>query len=198
MGRHLGLVAVLLLPAAGALPGMDQGPTSPLPGGDPAPATSSSAASEYYAFPLVPTGSVTGTGSARGEVQVNFGTSPFGVSVSADGSYRYDVRVEVRNLPDRSGGEFVAWVAKNDLEEIRRIGPLNDAGIASGIVDWNKFIVVVTLESTVEEDPQRWSGPVVMRGLSRSGLMHSKIGHGPFQESICLALDYGACRAVGR
>jgi len=35
-----------------------------------------------------------------------------------------------------------------------------------------------------------WTGPVVMRGMSRSGLMHTMAGHGAFEQENCAAYGY--------
>lgn len=150
---------------------------------------------EFYAIRLVTTERVGGIADVSGTAFVNFGTSPFGVSVSRDGSYRYDVRVEVADLPDRDG-DFVAWAARTDLTETRRLGPIDADGQAEGTVAWNKFLVIVTLETEASEEAEQWTGPVVLRGISRSGLMHTEAGHGPFEEAICMALAYDGCRSV--
>ena len=57
-------------------------------------------------------------------------------------------------------------------------------------VDWNQFLVVVSLEPSADQIGARWSGPIVMRGLSRSGFMHTMAGHGPFEEENCAAYGY--------
>lgn len=150
---------------------------------------------EFYAIELVTTERVGGVADASGTAFVHFGTSPFGVSVSGDGSYAYDVRVEVAGLPERDGA-FVAWVARTDLTEMRKIGSLDADGRAEGRVAWNKFLVIVTLETEASEEAEQWTGPVVLRGISRSGLMHTEAGHGPFEEAICMALAYDGCRSV--
>jgi len=62
---------------------------------------------------------------------------------------------------------------------------------ASGSVSWNKFIVVVTLESSDDPDQTMWTGPIVFRGASRSGMMHTMVGHGPLQQENCAAYGYG-------
>ena len=71
------------------------------------------------------------------------------------------------------------------------MGALDENLRADGRVTWNKFIVVVTLEP--EDDPaaEMWSGPVVFRGMSRSGMMHTMVGHGALQQENCAAYGYG-------
>lgn len=158
---------------------------------------------EYYAFPLVPTGNVPGTAAARGRGEVHFGSTPFGVSVAADGSYDHDLRIRVRDLPAPRRGAYVAWVTTSTLDRIRRLGTVGPDGSVEGSVRWNKFLVVVTLEPGGEPGPEAdpeagdpgapaegWSGPVVARGMSRSGAMHTMAGHGPFQQENCAAYGF--------
>ena len=56
-------------------------------------------------------------------------------------------------------------------------------------IDWNKFLVLVTLEPSTEVT-NRWFGPVVMRGMSRSGMMHTLAGHGPYEHEPCLKYGF--------
>ena len=47
--------------------------------------------------------------------------------------------------------------------------------------------------SVTDDDPgaERWSGPIVFRGMSRSGMMHTMVGHGALQKENCAAYGYG-------
>ena len=161
---------------------------------------------DYYRIPLASTRMVSGTGQTTGEAGLVFpASSPFGIAVTPDGSYDYRVRFRVERLPARNRGVFVAWVTTPQVDRVRRIGPL-DAGRAEGPVEWNKFLVVVTLEPEgsataapmngdaltgmdapggVEGTTPPWTGPVVLRGMSRSGRMHTMAGHGPFEQERC-------------
>ncbi|MGD2070011.1 MAG: hypothetical protein PVI57_15165, partial [Gemmatimonadota bacterium] len=60
-----------------------------------------------------------------------------------------------------------------------------------GRVEWNKFLVVITLETVDDPSADAWSGPIALRGMSRSGKMHTMAGHGPFQQENCAAFGYG-------
>lgn len=166
-------------------------PTPPVPsacvlGGADAP--------EYYSITLVPTRQVTGTGRASGEARASFERTPFGVDVAPDGSFRLTLDVDVAGLPDTADGTFVAWVSTPDLDEVRPLGTLDSTGSVNGVVTWNKFLVFVTLEP--EEGPDAaaarttWTGPVVLRGMSRSGMMHTMAGHGPFEQQECSVYGY--------
>lgn len=185
---------------AGAGPAPETGPADPIPfcldGNDP----------DYYRIPLASTRMVAGTGQTTGEAGLVFpASSPFGIAVTPDGSYDYRVRFRVERLPARNRGVFVAWVTTPQVDRVRRIGPL-DGGRAEGPVEWNKFLVVVTLEPVgaptaapvdgdalegmdaaggVEGTTPPWTGPIVLRGMSRSGRMHTMAGHGPFEQERC-------------
>lgn len=146
---------------------------------------------EYYAIPLVTTRNIPGTGLGRGTAEVVAPpSSPYPVALASDGSYRYQVEVKLERIkvPDR--GRLVAWVATRELDEVRRLGALDHELRTAGSVAWNKFIVVVTLEP--DDDPARsmWSGPVVFRGMSRSGKMHTMVGHGALQQENCATYGF--------
>lgn len=146
---------------------------------------------DYYAFPLVTTKNVPGTALARGTGSVTFAPSPFAVAVAPDGSYHYRVRVSVERLKAPTRGVYVGWVATSELDTVERLGVLDPVAGVEGEVAWNKFLVIVTLEPADDPDQERWSGPVVMRGMSRSGMMHTMAGHGPFQQENCAAWGFG-------
>lgn len=144
----------------------------------------------YYAIELVTTRNIPGTGYVDGTADVTFRPAPFGVSVSPDGSYAYDVRVRFDGLKPPARGTYVAWITDTEVDEIRRLGALGPEMSVSGPVAWNKFLVVITLEPSDDPDAATWSGPVAFRGMSRSGRMHTMIGHGLLQEEKCAAYGY--------
>ena len=145
----------------------------------------------YYGFPLVTTKNVPGTGQGSGTVEVTFvEQSPFGVSVTENGSYEYQLDISLHRINIRGDGDLVAWVTTRDLSEIERLGVLHNNQNIQGTVDWNKYLVVITLEHDTAESATRWQGPIVMRGMSRSGMMHTMVGHGVLQEENCFAYGY--------
>ena len=156
-------------------------------GGDAAPAAECGGPT-YYSIDLVTTKRVPGSRSASGTVNVLFASSPFGVSVTGDGSYAYDLVGRIDGLGPARSGRYVAWVTTPDLSEVRRLGELDDSHRIEGRVSWNKFLVVVSLEAG--PPGERWSGPIVLRGMSRSGRMHTMAGHGPFQAEPCASFGY--------
>jgi hypothetical protein len=145
---------------------------------------------EYYAIDLVPTGRVPGTAGAEGKALSVFARSPFGVAVAAGGSYRHDLDIRVTGLRPRRDGVYVAWTASSDLQEVARLGVLDESGRLEGRVGWNKFLVIVSFERSADVLPDRWQGPIVLRGMSRSGLMHTMAGHGAYEGEPCAKYGY--------
>lgn len=147
---------------------------------------------EYYQFSLTSTRSIPGTGIARGIAALSPpATSPFPVALTDDGSYVYDVSVRIERMKQPAAGRLVAWVTTPDLDRVERIGALDEHMSAVGTVSWNKFIVVVTLEPEDGTEGEAWTGPVVFRGMSRSGAMHTMLGHGALQQENCTSYGFG-------
>lgn len=200
----MGMTLLALALLAG--PGPGEGPPPPIPPGTCrlaeglgpsevswAPLPESAApvdAPAYYAFPVVSTRRLPGTGLAAGLGEVTFADSPFGVTLAEDGSYLLDVWLSVERLMVPREGVYVGWLTTPDLDEVERIGPLADGGPLRGRARWNKFLLVVTLEPADDPGAAMWTGPVVMRGMSRSGQMHTMAGHGAFEQENCAAYGY--------
>ena len=145
---------------------------------------------EYYKITLVPTRRVPGARRATGVGAVTFVPSPFGISISPKGHYVYNLDISIENLPPAREGAYVAWVSTADLDEIKRLGTLEAQRTISRQVAWNKFLVIITLEPSANVRGDLWQGPVVLRGMSRSGMMHTMAGHGPFQQEPCASFGY--------
>ncbi len=152
--------------------------------------TAGVAGPEYYRFPLVSTRRVPGTGRAAGTGEVTFSPSPYGIALGEDGSYAYDFTIRFERLKLPKQGSFVVWTATPALDQVALAGEMADPTAFSGKVAWNKFLVVVTLEPEFDPAAELWSGPVVIRGMSRSGMMHTMAGHGAFQQENCAAYGY--------
>ena len=147
---------------------------------------------EYYAIELFTTRNIPGTGLAKGMVEVTVASSsPFSVQLDANGRYQYDLGVTIQRMRAPRYGHLVAWVTTPDLDEISRLGTLDQNFQVPGSVAWNQFIVVITLEEADDPEAPMWSGPVVFRGLSRSGMMHTMAGHGALQQENCASYGYG-------
>lgn len=145
---------------------------------------------EYYQFPMVSTKRVPGTGNASGVGEVAFAQSPYGVALGQDGSYRYDFTVRFDRLNPALDGTYVVWTTTPELDHIALVGELTESAGFTGQVAWNKFLLVVTLEPAFDPDATMWTGPIVIRGMSRSGMMHTMAGHGPFEVKNCAAYGY--------
>lgn len=144
----------------------------------------------YYAIDLVPTRKVTGSRMATGKGDVTFAQSPFGVALSADGQYVYNLSVVMKNIRVPEGKAVDVWVTTPRLDETIHIGRLGEDLTAEGAVSFNKFLVVVSLEDGSRPAGTSWSGPIIARGMSRSGLMHTMAGHGPFEAEPCATYGY--------
>lgn len=145
---------------------------------------------DYYRIDLVTTRKVSGARLATGHGAVTYASSPFGVSIAPDGSYRMNIDIQVENVRLEEGKELVAWITTPNLDRIASFGALDADGRVSGVTDFNKFLLVVTLEPAGQKPGAMWTGPVVVRGMSRSGLMHTMAGHGPFETEPCAVYGY--------
>lgn len=168
-----------LLPAP-ALCGPRTGPLVPTEPGAPG----------YYAVELVPTGRVPGTRTVTGQAVATFPDNAFGLQLGSDGQYVYDLEVIATDLPTPGAGVYAVWLTTPRLDRIAYLGALDATLRLRGRVPWNKFLVVVTLEPAASELSDTWTGPVVMRGMSRSGRMHTMAGHGPYQTEPCAVYGY--------
>lgn len=144
----------------------------------------------YYAVELISTKRIPGSRMAEGVARVSYQATPFGVSLAPDGSYALDLAISVDRLAPAREGAYVAWITRPDLSEIVRLGPLDERHTLRGSTTWNKYLVVISLEPDAFTETGRWTGPIVLRGMSRSGKMHTMAGHGPFQSEPCAVFGY--------
>lgn len=133
-----------------------------------------------FAIPMAPTANANG---AAGSARLTFAMTPFGVSVTEEGHHRYRIHMRTSGLDRAPGTAQVVWAVTPTLDEVRRLGALDAGGELVGEVALNKFLVFVTAEPSAEVE--RWSGPILLRGISRSGRMHTMLGHGPFEGEAC-------------
>jgi hypothetical protein len=79
--------------------------------------------SDLYAIELVPTPDLR---HVRGEARLQWAATPFGVSVSPDGHFRYELAIDIEGLPaPESLGDYrtyVAWAATPQLGETIKLG----------------------------------------------------------------------------
>lgn len=129
---------------------------------------------------LVPTAHANG---AAGTVRLRFAESPFGVAVTADGHHHYDATLTTSGLAGEDGA-LVVWAATPDLDRVQKLGVLGSDGTLDGVqITFNKFLVFVTAEPSA--GVERWSGDILLRGVSPSGRLHTMAGHGPFTGESC-------------
>lgn len=148
---------------------------------------------DYYSIELVTTKNIPGTGLATGRADLSVpDSSPFSVSILPDGSYEYSIHVSLERMKTPTQGQLVAWVTTREVDEVERLGKLDENLKVSGKVAWNKFLVVITLEPNQNHTQSMWAGPIVFRGMSRSGMMHTMVGHGVLQQENCAAYGYGS------
>lgn len=143
----------------------------------------------YYQIELVGTRKVPGSRMAKGIGNITFAPSPYGIAISPEGTYHYDIDIQLEKAQAPDGKAFVAWISTPQLDQIMPIGRLDESLSIKGQVTFNKYLVVITLEPDTEPG-QIWTGPVVARGMSRSGYMHTMAGHGPFVAEPCAVYGY--------
>ncbi len=145
---------------------------------------------DYYKIKLVGTKKVGGARMATGMGGVTFAQSPFGVALSSVGTYVLNLDLEMKNVTLDEGMSLVAWVSTPQIDKIKLLGRFDDRFKVAGSTEWNKFLVVITLEPKGATLGSTWTGPIVARGMSRSGLMHTMAGHGPYETEPCAVYGY--------
>lgn len=135
------------------------------------PATPDADAPPQHCLLLIPSAAA---GAARGLAKLTLATSPFGVTVTEDGRYVYDIRLEIRGLEIRPDVTYVVWAVTPTLDRRKKLGVVAEDLTAYGQVDWNRFMVVVTAETS--PDVEEWQGPILFSAASPSGKMQTMAG----------------------
>jgi len=133
-------------------------------------------------FPLFPT---MGNEGASGMAYLRQAWSPFGVSVDEDARVRYEITVEVYDLPEIGDASYHVWLTTPSLEPIIDMGVVDGTHRVEGKTSWEQLLVVVSREPanrTVAEG-ERWSGPIVLRGFSAGARVTPLANHSIFQPS---------------
>ncbi|MBA3318487.1 MAG: multicopper oxidase family protein, partial [Gemmatimonadales bacterium] len=122
---------------------------------------------DLYCIELIPAPGIRG---ASGLVELGHVPGPFTVASTSDGRLRHHLTLVVSGLPSpESLGPFrtyVAWVAPPVMHPVQRLGQVANGRVDLGVVDLEKFVVVVTAETTAQvKEPD---GRVVLRGQSPS------------------------------
>jgi len=134
----------------------------------------------HEGFGLLP---ATGLSPAiRGRVSLRQPWSPFGVSVSEAGEVLHELSIEIDSLPPAAPGErYVVWLATPSLDSVARLGPIEVGRPVTASSGLAQMLVVVTRESGAPSE--RWRGPIVLRGRSRSALIQSLLNHPIFRRA---------------
>jgi hypothetical protein len=105
--------------------------------------------------------------------------SPTGIAVTQDGHLTYDIEVTFSGLgqPGQTT-HYIAWIAEPTLVKVFNLGEVTNGTKRFNGIALNKFILLITLENSAK--PAKRSGPIVLRGISPSGLLQSFIGHDLF------------------
>jgi hypothetical protein len=74
---------------------------------------------------------------------------------------------------------YVAWAASPDLTQWFRLGTITNGTSTVGSVDLNKFLLVVTAESS--STPAAHHGPTVLHGSSPSAWLQNFLTHPLFR-----------------
>ena len=183
--RHsyrIAAVAALLgiLPAAAAGSGTQQADLSTLcsagtrgargAGGAASPAGQTP--TDLFCLDLHATAAVRGAG---GVVELGRVPGPFGVAVTADGHHVHELTAWISGLPEPGElgpyGAYVAWATTPTLDPVVRLGPVNNGRNPLGRVSFNKFLILITAESSADVADRE--GRLVLRGRSPSSLMEA-------------------------
>lgn len=100
--------------------------------------------------------------------------SPFGVNVTRDGRQVYAPVLRVTGLPEPAAFApgahvWIAWMATEQLNPTRKLGVVGNGRFALPAIDWPKFLILVTAESS--GDVAEPDGRVALRGFSPSARM---------------------------
>jgi suppressor of ftsI len=140
-------------------------------------------------------------GDARGVVSLGRPPSPFGVTVTPEGRHVHGLSIRLEDLPDPAAlgpyTTFVAWATPLVLDPVVRLGEAREGTTELGAVDFSKFLVLVSAESS--PDVTERSGPLVLRGRSPSARMegHDQLALAPSAERAPPEADRGAGHAHG-
>ena len=119
--------------------------------------------------------STTRGGDAAGIIELRRPWSPFGVTVSVDGTHRHDLVAWIARLPAPESlgpySAYVAWATPLSLDPVMRLGEVGNGRNDLGEVALNKYLVWVTAEASA--DVTERAGPLVIRGRSPSSRMEA-------------------------
>lgn len=108
---------------------------------------------------------------AAGTVELRRIPGPFTVTATVDGRLRYRLISRLDGLPPADSlGDYTGyglWVAGPAMYPMIRLGPVGRSNVTAGVVDLNRFVVLVAAENAATAtDLEAPDGPIVLRGLS--------------------------------
>jgi FtsP/CotA-like multicopper oxidase with cupredoxin domain len=122
---------------------------------------------DLYCIELIAAPGIKG---ARGTVELAAVTGPFTIAVTAEGLPRHRLVLSAAGLPspDSLGSyrTYVAWAAPISMHPVRWLGEVANGRADLGVVDLEKFVVLVTAEPSGRVTEP--AGRVVLRGQSPS------------------------------
>ena len=136
---------------------------------------------------------------AGGTAFLRWDPSPFGVSVTRDGSQRYRLDLEIEGLPDPGSlGDFntyVAWATTPVMDPVVRLGEVGNGTFAGlGPVAFDKFVILVSAEPSAQVETR--TGRLALRGASPSTRIlpdnHLMVPVSGTGESAAMPMDHGA------
>ncbi len=129
----------------------------------------------------IPLFSTTKAPTAVGHARLVYAESPFGVAVTADGRTIYQVDASGLPAPATLGAysAYIAWATTTDLSRWDRLGPITNGRVTVGHATLNKFLLVITAESS--ESVSVHAGPTVLHGTSPSGWLQTFLSHPLFR-----------------
>ncbi|MFQ5530424.1 MAG: multicopper oxidase family protein, partial [Gemmatimonadota bacterium] len=139
------------------------------PGGSPGDALLCPDRSDLFCMELVPAPDYRGI---SGYVELRRLSGPFAVSPTPDGRLRYEAAATVAGLPPAESlgpyTHFTSWLAGPGLFPMRRLQPVANGETSLGVVDLNRFLLLISAESDSAPDSTSPGGPIVLRGQSPS------------------------------
>ena len=166
---RLALTVAALALSPGALQARTQPPETPRPAvaGDSAGAPPEGAPG-LHRIAMFPTPDLA---PAEGEVRLRWDPTPFGTSVTRDGSQRYRIELSIEGLPEPSTlGDYeayVAWATTPVMDPVVSLGAVGNGFFPDlGAVAFDKFVLLVSAEPAADV-PTR-TGRLVLRGASPS------------------------------
>lgn len=136
-----------------------------------APEAGTHSAPALHCIRLIPTAKAAG---ASGVMKLFLARSPFGLTLTEDGRVVYDIRLELAQLRRGPDVVYTAWATTPDLSQRKRLGVIGEDLTVTGQADWNRFLVLVTAESST--DLETWHGPILLTAISPSGWMQTMAG----------------------